>query len=205
MGYVHRLGGVGLGTVFTLLGVTVPGCQMHSGITTARLVQHQQVMNTTGLQDVATFDAVKARAAAPQKWDRLKEKKTALYTDVQWRSPSHLTGVGIVYVRMPLPFPASTLLWFAKQEYCKRSEDGKLIGQWTDSLGRPWFEAENKRYHVRGFVITKGFEAWIVYSGYRTENPPVADEIAVAKRAQESIMPTPVAPTDAQTPTATAD
>ncbi len=204
MGFVHALGRVVLGILFILLGITMSGCQLQSSVTAARLIRHQQVMNTTGLQDVATFDAVKARAAAPQKWDQLKVKKTALYSDVQWRSPTHQTAVGIVYIRMPLPFPASTLMWFAKQEYCKRSEDGKLVDQWTDNFGRPWFEAESKRYHVRGFVITKGFEAWIVYSGYRTEKPLIPDEVAAAKRAQESIMPTPIAPSDAQTPTATA-
>jgi hypothetical protein len=203
MGSLQPFARVFGGILFLLLAV--PGCQLQSPITTARLIQHQQVMNTTGLRDPATYDAVKARAAVPQKWDQLNVKKTALYTDVQWRSPTKQTGVGVAYIRMPLPLPAATLMWFAKNEYCKRSDDGKLIGEWTDEIGRSWFEAENKRYHVRGFVITKGFEAWIVYSGYRTETPPLQDEMAVAKRAQESIIPTPFAPTNAQTPTATAD
>ncbi|HEX8521337.1 MAG TPA: hypothetical protein VF669_03710 [Tepidisphaeraceae bacterium] len=193
------------GIVFlSLIAMSQQGCQMQPVITPQKLIRHQQVINTTGLRDVASFDVVKARAAAPRAWDQLSVKKTALFTDLQWRSPSKQTAVGVVFIKMPLPLPPATLIWFAKQEYLKRGEEGKILGQWSDELGRQWFEAENKKYHARGYVLTKGFEAWIVYSGYRTENPASADEIAVAKRAQETIFPTPFAPSQAQTPTATA-
>jgi hypothetical protein len=201
MGFLKsaRAGGI----VFVLLALT--GCQVNSTISTARLIHHQQVIDTTGLRDTEVVEAVKARAAAPQRWDALAIKKTALFTDMQWRSPSKMTGVGVAYIRMPLPVPAAALIWFAKQEYCKRADDGKLIGEWTDGIGRPWFEAENNKYHVRGYVVTKGFEAWIVYCGYRTETPPSQDELRMAQRSAETIIPTPLAPSDARTPTAIAN
>lgn len=204
MGSLHSLARVGAGILlssFLLLSQT--GCQLHAQQVSMRVLQ-QQVVNRTGLREVETYDVVRAIAAPPQKWDQLNVKKTALYTDMQWRSPSKQTGVGVAYIRMPLPLPSATLIWFAKQEYCKRADDGKLIGEWTDAAGRPWFEAENKKYHVRGYVITKGFEAWIVYCGYRMETPPVPEEVAVAKRSQETILPLPFAP-KAQLRTAAAE
>ena len=202
MGFLKsaRAGGI----VFILMLLS-SGCQVNPTISTAKLIHHQQVIDTTGLKEVETVEAVKAQAAPPQKWDPLAIKKTALFTDMQWRSPSKMTGVGVAYVRMPLPVPAGALIWFAKQEYCKRADDGKLIGEWTDGIGRPWFEAENKKYHVRGYVVTRGLEAWIVYCGYRTEQPPSQDELKIAQRSVETIVPTPLAKSIARTPTATAD
>jgi hypothetical protein len=132
-------------------------------------------------------------------------KHAALYTDMQWRSPSKMTGVGAAYVRLPIPLPASALVWLAKQEYSKKAQDGELVGQWTDELGRPWFEAQNTKYHVRGYVVTRGFEAWIIYCGYKREQPPSASEIGVASRSMETIVPTPMAPDLPQKSMATAN
>jgi len=105
---------------------------------------------------------------------------------------------------LPLPLAARTIIWFAKLEYSKRADDGKVLREWDDDLGRPWFEAENNKYHVRGYVVVKGFEAWIVYCGYRTAFPPQVSELAAAQRSAETIMPTPLAPNQSQTPTAAA-
>ena len=80
-------------------------------------------------------------------------------------------------------------MWFAKQRYSKQSEDGKLINQWVDALGRSWFEAENNKYHVRGYVVTKGFTAWIVYSGFKTQGPIDTSELALAARSMETMIP----------------
>jgi hypothetical protein len=89
--------------------------------------------------------------------------------------------------------PAQALLWLAKNEYLRRTrdhKDGKLIGQWTDSLGRQWFEAANSKYHVFGYAMTRGDKAWIVYSGWRTSHEPQPEEIAIARRSLESVVPT---------------
>jgi hypothetical protein len=187
---------------FLMLG---SGCQLSPTISKASLAHRKQVQDTTGLAEVETVAAVKARCAPPQKWEALSIKKMSMFTDMQWRSPTRLTGVGVVYVRLPLPFAARTLIWFAKMEYSKRADDGRVLNEWTDEIGRPWFEAENNKYHVRGYVVTKGFEAWIVYCGYRTAFPPQPSELATAQRSVETIMPTPLAPISSQTPTAAAD
>jgi hypothetical protein len=103
--------------------------------------------------------------------------------------------LGVAYVHLPIPVPASMIVWLAKQEYGKRGEEGQLLGEWTDQLGRPWFEAQNAKYHVRGYVITRGFDAWIIYCGYkRTDQPPSSAELGVASRALERVVPTPIAP-----------
>src|SRR5438094_9797825 len=138
--------------VFVALG---SGCQIAPTISKEKLGRRTEVLDTTGLGDVETVAAVKARGAAPQRWEPLSIKKTALFTDMQWRSPTRLTGVGIAYIHMPLPLSAKTLIWFAKMEYSKRADDGRLIAEWTDQLGRPWFEGENNKYHARGYVVAK--------------------------------------------------
>jgi hypothetical protein len=157
-----------------------------------RILRQQAILDFSGLKDVQTVETVKSRLAPPETWEQLVPKKASLYTDVQWRAPSRMSGVGVIYVRMPLPLPASTLMWLAKREYTKKSAEGRLIGEWTDAQGRPWFEAENSTYHVRGFVVTKGWEAWIVYAGYKTLAPPNPTEMSLALRSMHTVVPTPM-------------
>src|SRR5262249_6777326 len=128
----------------------------------------------------------------PGHWEALPTKKTLLYTHQQWRSPTLSTGVGVAHIQLPLPVPAEAVLWFAKNQYLASvadQKDGKLINQWTDSVGRQWFEAQNSKYHVKGYALTRGNEAWIVYSGYRMSRDPVPKEIALAERSLDSVVP----------------
>ena len=173
---------------------SLTGCQMPQTVSTARLIQHQAMIDPTGLKDTEVIEAVKVHISAPQRWEQLDPRKHSLYTETQWRSPSKMTGVGVAYVRLPLPIPAKTITWLAQKEYAKKADDGKVIGTWEDALGRPWFEAENSKYHVRGYIVSKGFEAWIIYCGYKTEQPPSASELGVAARSLETIVPTSYAP-----------
>jgi hypothetical protein len=178
------------------------GCQLSPSVSTVRLLQHQAMIDPSGLKETEVSESVKVHVAAPQKWDALEPKKSSLYTDMQWRSPSKMTGVGVAYIRMPFPFPARMITWLAQKEYSKKADDGRIVGEWEDALGRPWFEAENNRYHVRGYVVTKGFEAWIIYCGYKREQPPSAAELGVAARSLETIVPTPFAQDVPQRPMA---
>jgi len=177
-----------------LLLFAAGGCTVAQTVPTQRLIQHQVMIDVSGLKQVETIPDVKAHIAAPQKWDMLAVKKTALFTDAQWRAPSRMTGVGIAYVRLPIPLPAKAIIWIAKQEYGKKANDGKILNEWTDDLGRPWFEAENSQYHVRGYAVTKGWEAWIVYCGYKVIEPPSATDLGIAGRCLETIIPTPFSP-----------
>ena len=169
------------------------GCQLQT-VPTQRLIQHQAMIDLAGLEDPQVIAAIKAHVSAPQKWEAMTIKKTALYVDQQWRSPTRETGLGVAYIRMPIPLPANTLVWLAKKEYAKRGEDGEVLAQWEDDLGRPWFEAQNPKYRVRGFVMSRGFVAWIIYFGYkRTDQPPSAAELGVAARALQAVVPAPFA------------
>ena len=183
---------------------SMTGCQLAQSVPTQRLIQHQAMIDPTGLKDSEICEAVKVHISAPQRWEALEPKKHAMYTDMQWRSPSKQTGVGVAHVRLPLPIPARSIAWLAQKEYAKKADDGKILGTWDDPLGRPWFEAENSNYHVRGYIVSKGFEAWIIYCGYKTEQPPSASELGVAARSLETIVPTPFAPAVPQRSMATA-
>lgn len=173
------------------------GCQQgqQQAVIARRLVQHQAMLDFSGLRPASDVIHVHAKAAVPEKWQTLPVQKTAIYAHQQWRSPTKQTGIGVAYIRMPLPLSAKAIVWFAKGEYAKKNKngnDGRLIGEWTDSVGRHWFEAENAKYHVRGYAVTKGFEAWIVYSGYRSAFTPDPAELSLATRAAASFVPAPL-------------
>jgi hypothetical protein len=180
--------------VVALLVACAGGCQSSAPTTNRRLIEHQAMIDFSGLQPAETMEAVKASCSVPHQWEALPVKKTGLYSHQQWKSPSTHTGFGVVYIRLPLPLSERTLLWFAKREYTKASEDGKLIAQWTDDLGREWFEAQNNKYHVQGYAIIRGFNAWVVYFGSKTNYPPDVAELGLAARAVETFLPDPRKP-----------
>lgn len=169
------------------------GCQLGASVPPYRLIEHQAMIDPSGLNESSICGSVKVHVEIPQKWSILQPKRTAIYTHQQWRSPSGMTGLGVCYIHLPIPMSADLIVWLAKREYGKHSDDGHLLAQWRDSLGRPWFEAETRTYHVRGYVVSRGFEAWIIYCGYKTEQAPRAAELGVAARSLETIVPTPFA------------
>src|SRR5439155_10032897 len=101
------------------------GCQ-NAPMLTSSLLRHQAFIDFSGLKDAQKVDVVKVTAAPPETWDELLPKRTALYTHQQWRSPTRITGVGVAYVRLPIPLPVSTLVWFAKREYSKQKDEGRV-------------------------------------------------------------------------------
>jgi hypothetical protein len=138
-------------------------------------------------------ESLKVQWARPADWKPLPTTaKSPLYTHVQYRSPTLSTGFGVAYIHLPIPLSAKAIVWFAKSQYTKQSSEGRLVGEWTDALGRYWFEAENNKYHVKGYAVTKGFDAWIIYSGFKTTRPPHKDEIAIATRCSDAIIPLPL-------------
>ena len=177
--------------LFLLLGLLTwaGGCQTGPQVSSRRLIEHQAMIDFSGLRPAAAVEPVRTTLGVPTRWTELPAKSNALYTHQQWKSPSGHTGVGVVYCHLPLPLSAKTVVWLAKQEYSKQAHDGHVIDEWTDELGRSWFEAENNKYHVRGYVVVKGFEAWITYFGYRTQYPPDVAEIALAARSAEGAAP----------------
>lgn len=165
------------------------GCQTAGFPTRAQFIEQRQAVLNMELAAAAVVEPLKASLCAPADWKPLPLQKTALYTHQQWRSASRRTAVGITYIRMPLPLGTKTLVWFAMNEAGKRSNDGKIIRQWNDSMGREWFEAENAKYHTTGYVITRGFDAWINYCGYRVTEPRDPEEIELGERALRTIIP----------------
>jgi len=169
-----------------LLFMAGAGCQ------TARpetMASQRALIDFTGLGPLMNLSALKASGSVPEQWDPLPLQQTPLYAHQQWRSPTLTTGVGIACVHLPLPVPAAAVLWFAQREYTAQQNDGRSLGRWSDSLGREWFAAENKRFYVRGYVLTRGMDAWIVYCGYRRANAPKPDELSLAVRSLETIVP----------------
>ena len=174
---------------------TTGGCQQTSQVTHRRIIEHQAMIDFSGLGSPELIENVNVHAAVPRNWDRLESAANPLYTHQQWRSPSTKTGVGVAHLRLPIPISTGMLLWIAKREYTKRGNDGKILAEWTDELGRPWFDAENNKYRVRGYAMVNGFEAWVIYFGYKSKFPPdpVELSLAAARRRDDRAEPGQVA------------
>jgi hypothetical protein len=177
--------------LLAIVAIAGTGCQSAQPVSVQRLISHQAMVDFSGLRQAEHVPAVKAEAAPPASWSPQALKRGPMYTDMQWRSPSGAMAVGVAHVKMPLPLSARAVLWFAKGQYAKQSDDGRVVGQWVDDLGRSWFEAENNKYRVRGFILTKGFEAWIVYNGFKTTMPTDIAEMSLGARAMETVVPAP--------------
>jgi hypothetical protein len=172
-----------------LLVASNVGCQQAATVTHRRLIAHVAMVDFSGLRPSAPIDGVKVHAAVPRQWETLTQHSTPLYTHQQWKSPSGRTGIGVAHVRMPFPLTTRMLMWIAKREYTKKANDGRILAEWTDALGRPWFEAENNLYRVRGYVVVSGFQAWVIYFGHKSDFPPDPAELSLAARAAETILP----------------
>jgi hypothetical protein len=176
--------------ILMVAGVTflsTGGCQQTGVVSHRRLIEHQAMIDFSGLKPAEPFENLKVMGAVPRSWDALTPRTNAFMTHQQWRSPSTKTGVGVAYIRMPLPVNTGLLLWLAKREY--KANDGRILSEWTDDLGRRWFEAENANYRVRGYVVVNGFQAWVIYFGYKSHFPPDPAELSLAARAADSILP----------------
>jgi len=174
---------------FLALVFMAGGCQNGKTPTSRQLIEHQALIDFSGLDSVKPVASINASLAAPRRWQTLPSYPNALYAHEQWKSPSGHTGVGVVDAHLPFPLSTGAVVWCAKQEYAREGTGGKLLGEWTDDLGRYWFEAENEKYHVRGYVVVKGLSAWVVYFGYRTRFVPNLAEISTAARAAETVVP----------------
>jgi hypothetical protein len=184
-----------IGLVLTLAGIV--GCQNPPAGQGEKIAVHVANLDFSGLSPDFAMPELKVRAAIPRHWSPMDTDVSPLYVHQQWRSPDHTTGVGVAYIHLPLPMSAKALVWLARTQYSRQasrthSADATMIGEWTDSLGREWFEGENGKYHIKGYVLTKGFDAWAVYSGYRLKNLPNKADISLAFRSMDSIVPTPM-------------
>src|SRR5688500_1312919 len=92
------------------------GCQGMKPIEHKRLIEHQALIDFSGLKSPQTLEDVRMSAGLPQSWKAPPPQKTNLYTHGQWKSPSGHTAVGAVLIRLPLPLGADTVAWFAKRE-----------------------------------------------------------------------------------------
>jgi hypothetical protein len=193
MGVVHRIAGkcvvASAALVMWALGA---GCQ-YQAVSAVELQIHQSLVDRQGLTSLQVERDLKISCAPPDLWEQLPEIKTLFYSHQQWRSPDHHAGMGVAYVHTLVPFSPHTILWFAKNQYVSgesaRDGKGRLIAQWSDDLGRSWFEAENNLYHIKGYAMTHGCDAWVVYSGYRVRSKPPEGEIALAANGAESVAP----------------
>lgn len=172
------------------------GCQS-SSVCTTQLVASQSRLDFHGLESTRLLTDVSASGASPRSWEQRPLENNAIYTHRQWRSPTGYTGVGIVFVHLPLPVGPSAVLWLAEQHFSSMpGQKGRVLGEWTDAVGRSWFTALNPKCQVCGYIMTQGSCAWIVYFACKASGELHPVEMSLAARAVESIVPM----TDAREP-----
>lgn len=172
------------------------GCQS-SSVSTTKLVVSQSHLDFDGLESTRLLTEVSASGASPRSWAQRPLENNAIYTHQQWRSPTGYTGVGIVFVHLPLPVGPSAVLWLAEQHFASMpGQRGKVLGEWTDVFGRSWFAAKNAKADVCGYIMTQGSSAWIVYFAHKLNGELHPVEMSLAARSVESIVPM----TDAREP-----
>jgi hypothetical protein len=164
------------------------GCQSANLPSAGQLIEHRDSIDASDLLPCSEVEQLNVSLALPNGWKALGVQKNPLYAHQQWRSPSKRTAVGVTFIHMPLPLSTKTLVWFAMQEAGKQTQ-GKIIRQWKDDLGREWFEAENVKYHMTGYVMTRGFDAWINYCGYRVQEEKMPQEMEVGGKSLDTIVP----------------
>jgi hypothetical protein len=173
-----------------LLGICA-ACQVQS-VSTPALQTIQAKLDRSGLKPEQENSELHITWALPAGWEAFPARNNLLYEHRQWRAPDRCAGFGVAYIHTPVPFSPKTVIWFAKNQYSSRnsnSHSGRVLKQWSDDAGREWFEAENDTYHVKGFAMSRGCSAWIVYSGYRVRMKPDPSEIAEADSAAASVAP----------------
>lgn len=190
-----RMAGVGRFVTCTLLVAAAlalcNGCQ-YQAVSATELEIHQSCLNKSGLASLHEDSILRITCAPPDQWDKLPPGYNMIYSHRQWRSPDRQVGMGVAYIRTLFAVSPQTIIWFAKSEYSRTDQmKGRLIGLWTDSLGRCWFEAENDEYHVTGYAMTRGCDAWMVYFGYRLAGNAPQGEIALAAKGADSVAPLP--------------
>jgi hypothetical protein len=173
-----------------LLLLLPTACQQ-SNIAGSELFKHQLQANPSGLTAPARFPDIHAVVAPPRDWTQIPASRGLFYVHQQWRSPDRGTGIGVAYVTLPLPISPQLLLFLARSQYAKdhSGSTGHLDTQWTDALGRLWFQGDDDNSHIRGYVLTRGLEAWIVYSGHHIRGPARQADIAMADRTADAVVP----------------
>jgi hypothetical protein len=182
------------------------GCQPSAAEMGHQLTVRMSMIDFSGLAPAVPLGGgLDVSAAIPRAWQLAPGQERAMFAHQQWRNAARDIGVGVVHVHMPLPMSAKTLVWLAKSRYAaaaKSSDGGKpkvpggegqLLNEWTDAVGREWVEAENDRVHVKGYAVTCGFDAWIVYVGVRRPGVPNPVDLQLAERSMESVVPGPLA------------
>ncbi len=147
------------------------------------------MLNLSGLGVPKVIEPVKVSMAVPLQWITAPLKDGPFYIHQQWYSRSRATAVGVVYIRLPFPLSARTILSMAEKQYTKGGKSGEILSEWVDRFGRCWFEGQNDRYHGRGYVLVDGRTAWVVYVGYQRHMPTEALELALGERALDSVLP----------------
>ena len=176
-------------------------CAPVPSVSPRRLIAHQAMLDFSGLLPVTLQSDVNVYVSVPSSWKRLAAERVPRIVHQQWRSPTRETGLGIAYLDLPFHVSPKLLIWFAKMEYAKQTTpDGKprgqLLSEWTDAEGREWFDAESDRYHVQGYAVTSGSDAWVVYAGYKVRSGLNWPEWAMAMRSIETALPAPLVGAD---------
>src|SRR5689334_23163679 len=79
----------------------VVGCQSGVAVETHRLIEHQALIDFSGLRAPEVAADVRMQASVPASWSLHGIEKRTLFNHQQWKSPTARTAVGVIYARLP--------------------------------------------------------------------------------------------------------
>jgi hypothetical protein len=150
----------------------------------------QPAGDVRGLSEPSANEDVRALVAVPAGWQARPLKVGDRSWHQTWVSPSEATAFGVIFVKLPLPVgPELSLLGFLSEMRKEQGEARLLAKQFDESIDGLRFVAEGPDFTIHGNLITRGFSCWVAYAGTITGTVPVADELALAEKAREAVVP----------------
>ena len=71
------------------------GCQVARPVSNYQLIEHQALVDFSGLGSATPQEPLRVVCAVPRDWDALPLQSTPIFTHQQWKAPSAATGMGI--------------------------------------------------------------------------------------------------------------
>lgn len=178
-----------LSILVAVVALLLGGCQTAEPTTARALVRQQATVDLAGLRPAHPAQDIKATLSVPANWVQRDPQDGLFYIHQQWRSPSKATAIGVVYLHLPFPLSAKTLLELAKKEYTSRGKNGQILASWCDRYGRYWLEAQNDKYHGLAYILVDGLKAWVVYTGYERLMALDPADQALGRRSLQTVLP----------------
>jgi hypothetical protein len=142
-----------------------------------------------GISQPQYLDDLRAYVNVPDGWHaRALEQDPASPHSFHrvWVSPTTRTAYGVIHFSLPLPVGHElALIGFLQQMKRNEGQAELMEKRWDPNLSGLRFVAGGGEHTIRGNLLVRGFEGWVIYAGTVRDFPIIQEELALAERARE--------------------